>query len=85
MSHPTWDMELSLSQFKKILKHPRDGRFRLLMARTLSRVPFYEVFHQFMTPRQFKRHYPHVRRLIDADLLGAGRIEFWDWLYRRIR
>lgn len=84
MTHPAWDLNLSLREFKRVLKNPRDKRFPLFLARVLSRVPFHEAFHHFITPNQFQRHYRKVRQLIDADLLGAGRLPFWDWLYRRI-
>ena len=84
MSHPTWDLNLKLKDFKKVLKHPEDKRFLTFFSRVLSRVPFYDVFHGFMTPQEFKKHYPRVRKRLETDLLGAGRLPFWNWLYRKI-
>lgn len=84
MINPTWDLNVSPGQFRKVLKNPRSSRFNLYFARVLSRVPFYEVFHRFITPRQFIRHYPRIRRWLVIDLFGAGRLRFWDWLYRRL-
>lgn len=85
MINPTWDLNISLNHFKKVLRHPQDKRFPYFFTRVLSRVPFYEAFHHFITPRQFKKYYPKVRRAVDADLLGAGRIPFWDWLYKKLK
>lgn len=84
MSYPIWDLDVSLQEFKKALKHSRGRQFYLYLARVLSRVPFRDVFKKYITPQQFKKHYKKVRRLVDADLLGAGRIAFWDWVYRRL-
>lgn len=84
MSHPMWDMKISPAEFKKVLKNPRDRRFSVFFVRVLSRVPFSEAFHKFITPFLFKKYYPRVRRQVNADLLGAGRVSFWDWLYKRI-
>ena len=84
MTHPTWDLKISPAEFKKVLQNPRDRRFYNFFIRVLSRVPFMEAFHGFITPTLFKKHYTHVRRQVNADLLGAGRVPFWDWLYRKI-
>lgn len=84
MNNPVWDMPLSKAAFKKVLKNPRDKRFLPFLARTLSWVPFYDVFREYITPAQFKKYFPRVRREIDTDLLGAGRLPFWKWLYRRL-
>lgn len=84
MNNPTWDLNISRTEFKKVLKHPRDKRFRFFFARVLSRVTFYDVFHEFITPQQFQKHYRSVRRIVASDLLGIGRIPFWDWLEKKI-
>jgi len=84
MINPTWDLNLSLKEFKKVLRNPRDKRFPFFFARVLSRVPFREAFHGFITQRQFTTYYPSLRKKVDSDLLGAGQVPFWDWLYRRI-
>lgn len=85
MSHATWDLKISPRTFRKILKNPKDKNFHFLMARLLSRVPFMEVFrHHYITLTQFKKYYPKVRKQMQADLLGAGRIKFWNWLYKKI-
>lgn len=80
-----WDMDVSPRDFKKVLKNPRDKRFPDFFARLLSYAPFFHVFHRYITPAQFKKHFPKVRPLVDADLIGAGRLEFWDWLYKRLK
>lgn len=82
--NPFWDSEISRREVKKVLKHPRDRRFGPFLARILSYLPPYEVFHKYITPGQFKSHYPKVKRLVDEDLIGAGRLEFWDWLYKKL-
>ena len=84
MTNPTWDMKIGLKEFKRVLKSPGDPRFHLFLARVLSRVPFFEVFHGFITPRQFKRDFRKIKHLIRIDPLGAGRLEFWEWLYPKI-
>ena len=84
MINPTWDMNINLKEFKKVLKNPRDKRFPAFFARVLSRVPFYEAFRDFITPRQFKKYYPKFSRQLKADLIGAGRIPFWEWLYKKL-
>lgn len=84
MTNPIWDMKIGLKEFKRVLKQPKDHRFPLFLARALSRVPFYEVFHGFITPQQFKKHFGKIKPLIRTDPLGAGRLEFWEWLYPRI-
>lgn len=85
MTNPIWDLNVNLREFKKVLKNPRDARFEFFLSRVLSRVPFYHAFHGFITPHQFKKYYPKVRHNLDADLLGAGRLFFWDWLHKKIK
>lgn len=85
MSHPTWDLNVSLREFKGVLKNSRDSRFLDFYARVLSRVPHYEAFESFITRRSFLKHYPKVRRRLQLDLLGQGRKSFWDWLYRSLK
>lgn len=85
MYNPCWDMNITMGTFKKVLKNPKDRLFGELFTRLLCHVPFNDVFHKFITPRYFKTHYPKVRRFVDGDLAGAGRIEFWDWLYARLK
>lgn len=84
MYNPCWDMNISRGTFKKVLHNPRDRRFPGYFARLLSYVPFFEVFHGFITPAQFKKYFPRIRHLVGADLVGAGRLEFWNWLYKRM-
>ncbi|GEM_PF-4695187 len=85
MIHPNWDLNISLNQFRKVLKNPKDKRFSLFFTRVLSRVPFREVFHYFITPKQFKKYYLKLRKQINADFAGAGKIEFWDFLYKKVK
>lgn len=85
MSNPRWDFKIGMKEFKTVLKNPRDKRFPLFFARVLSRVPFYDAFHQFITPELFVHYYPKARTLVKTDLLGIGRMPFWEWLYRRLR
>lgn len=84
MTNPVWDMKISIKEFKRVLKRPKDHRFYLFLSRVLSRVSFYEVFHDFITPGQFKKYFGKSRPLVRTDPLGAGRLEFWEWLYSRI-
>ena len=84
MTHVTWDLGIGLPEFKRVLKRPKDPRFIPFFARVLSRVPFQEAFHRFITPAQFRKYYRNVRSELNADIFGAGRIRFWDWLHKRI-
>ena len=84
MNHPVWDLNVSKREFKKVLQKPDDDRFLFYFSRVLSRVPFREAFHQYITLHQFKKYFPQARRLMNADLLGAGRLSFWNWLYRKV-
>lgn len=84
MMNPVWDLDVSPRQFKRVLRHSRDERFPNFFVRVLSRVPFREVFHRYITPQQFKKYYPKFRRRLESDLIGAGRTPFWNWLHRRL-
>ena len=84
MNHPTWDMAISRREFKNVLSHPRDSRFPKFLIRVLSRVPFYDVFHGFLTPQQFQKYYPGVRKLLKGDIFGADRISFLDLVHRKL-
>lgn len=82
--NPFWEYNISRQECKKVLKKPGDRRFVPYLARLLSYVPAAKVFRYYITPRQFKKHYPRVRKLVDADPVGAGRLEFWNWLYKKL-
>ena len=82
--NPFWEYNVSRKQCKKVINNPMDKRFFEFLSRVLSYVPAREVFREYITPRHFKKYYPKVRRFVDADLVGAGRLEFWDWLYKRL-
>ena len=84
MYNPCWDMKTSPATFRKVLKNPGDRRFPDYFVRVLSWVPFHQVFHRYITPRQFKKQFPKVKRLLNADIAGAGRLEFWNWLYKKL-
>ena len=84
MTNPAWDLKVSLRTFKSVLKNSKDERFTKFFARTLARVPFREAFHHYITKQQFKKYYPKMRKHLKSDLLGISRIEFWDFLYRKV-
>lgn len=84
MTYPLWDLNVTVEEFKRVLNSPKDCNFRPFFARLLSRVPFYRVFHDFITPEQFIAHFRQVRRTMATDPLGQGRLPFWEWLYRQL-
>ncbi|HBF12753.1 MAG TPA: hypothetical protein DDW49_05100 [Deltaproteobacteria bacterium] len=85
MTNPIWDMAISLKEFKRTLKNPRSERFLPFFVRVLCRVPFREAFRHFISVRVYKKHYPKARRFVNSDPLGAGRVPFWDFLYKQMK
>jgi len=80
MSHPTWDLNMSTQEFRQELLSARDQKLLILLARLLSRVPFREVF-SYISFDTFVQNYLKAKPHMTSDLLGLGRMEFWDWLY----
>lgn len=82
MSHPSWDLNMSSQEFRQALLSAHDQKLLVLQARLLSRVPFREVF-SYISFDNFVQNYLSIKPYMTSDLLGLGRIEFWDWLYEQ--
>lgn len=81
-----WDVRRSDEEVRRILKNPQDANFlyysSLLLARSNSPK---EVFGSYLKIEDFCREWPGIKRRMRKDQWNAGRIQFWEEIYRHLK
>ncbi len=81
-----WDRRIRTQDAARILKAPNHERFTDLAALLLARknVPK-EVLKEWLSPLDFCRHWPRIKRQMRTDQWNNPRIVFWQAVYERVR
>ena len=81
-----WDVGRSEEEIRQVLKNPEHPSFihyaSLLLART--NVPK-AVFGPYLEKRDFCIQWPKIKRRMQKDKWGRGRIQFWQEIYRHLK
>ncbi len=81
-----WDVRRSDEEVRRVLKNPAHPSFlhyaALLLAR--SNVPK-EVFGAYLSEEDFCIQWPNIKRRMRKDRWNAGRIQFWEEIYRHLK
>jgi DNA-binding XRE family transcriptional regulator len=80
-----WDLKISVSEAKKILKDPDNKRFISISSLLLARkADPKEVFGEYLDPVLFCRNWQKIRKRMSNDKWGDPRIVFWQAVYQRL-
>lgn len=81
-----WDRRIRTEDAARILKDPNHERFTDLAALLLARknTPK-EIFKEWLSPLDFCRHWPRIKRQMRKDQWSNPRIIFWQAIYERLR
>jgi len=84
MGYLTWDVNIPDGELRVILKDQNNKHFVWAASRVLSRARFWDVFRKYLSSEMFLRIWPEMKDRLRVDPIGAGRIDFWDWVYTRL-
>jgi HTH-type transcriptional regulator / antitoxin HipB len=76
-----WDTRLSETRVKGILKNEKDPRFYIYAEKLFSRVDDPKRAFGYVTKKIFFQQWPIIKRRIQKDAWGQGKIKFWQTLY----
>lgn len=80
-----WDRKISISEAKKILKHPEDTRFILMASLLLARkAEPREIFKDYLDPIVFCKNWQKIKRRMSQDKWANPRIIFWQAIYEKL-
>jgi len=81
-----WDVKISESQAKKILKDSDNRRFRRIAALMLARnnEPK-KVFKRYLDPLVFCREWASIKKMMRKDRWDEPRIIFWQAVYEKVK
>jgi len=85
MGYLTWDVNIQDAELKAILKDRNNKHFFWAASRVLSRARFWDVFKRYISCEMFLRIWPEMKEPLRMDPIGAGRIDFWDWVYTKLK
>lgn len=77
-----WDIRADEREAKRILKNPKHPEFYIFAQRLFSRVGDGETAFAYMDKDEFCRVWPGIRQRMMRDKWLAGKIAFWDGVYK---
>ncbi|MCK4244798.1 MAG: helix-turn-helix transcriptional regulator [Candidatus Omnitrophica bacterium] len=80
-----WDRKISDYKVKHILSNPEDNQFIPLVSLLLARKNSpSEVLKEYISPLNFCRFWPRIKRRMRKDSWNNPRIEFWQAIYETV-
>lgn len=80
-----WDLKISVSEARRILKHPDNKRFISIASLLLARkADPKEVFGEYLDPALFCKNWQKIKKRMSQDKWGDPRIVFWQVIYQRL-
>lgn len=80
-----WDRKITISQAKKILRHPQHQKFSLLAALLLARKNEpKEVFKEYIDPLLFSKYWATIKKRMRKDRWNEPRIVFWQAVHEKL-
>lgn len=80
-----WDVKISTSEARGILKRSDDKRFILIASLLLARkADPKEVFKEYIDPVLFCKNWQKIKKRMSQDKWGNPRIVFWQAIYERL-